>query len=107
MPLMGATQIGTVMSVGEEPLLGPGVRGVLFDRPDGVFIPSIYAEKEGSGDVGRYIDSLPKDRRVVFSTVLSPRLRGMLLRRGYRDVVLVDPDWEESYDALERQRVAP
>lgn len=107
MPLTGATEVGSVMAIGEEPQLAPGVRGILLDLPRGVIIPAIFAEKEGSGDVGRYLDSLPKDRCVVFPTVLSRRLRGMLLRRGFKDVVLVDAGSGEPYEALERQGTTP
>lgn len=81
--IQGASTEGDPIDMGNEPLLGPGVRGLLFDRLDGVWIPYIRAEKPGSGDVGRYLNSLPTDRRIIFPTVLSPQLREMLERRGY------------------------
>jgi hypothetical protein len=63
--------------------LAPGVGGYCMDMPDGLFIPVITADNEGSGDVGRFLDSLPTDRRVVVPNVISPRLAGMLVRRGF------------------------
>jgi hypothetical protein len=77
------TQADTFMP-GEEPLVSPGVRALVFETPEGVYIPFIAAEREGAGDVGRYLDALPTDRRIVFPTVISARLRGMLERRGFR-----------------------
>jgi hypothetical protein len=47
------------------------VRGVLSDTPR---IP---------GAVGRWLDTLPHDRRVIVPAVISDRLRGMLARRGF------------------------
>lgn len=76
---------GEGIVVGEEPLLAPGVRGYAIEGKDGpVYIPLVTAEKEGSGNVGRFLDSL--DPAVVwkFPSVISPRLRGMLERRGYQ-----------------------
>jgi len=63
--------------------LAPGVLGYATETPDGLYVGFIAAEVEGSGAVGRYLDSLPRDRRVVFPDVLSPRLAGMLGRRGF------------------------
>lgn len=83
MTLQGACEEGVVFQPGQEPELGPGVRGVLFDQEDRIVIAVLYATEPGSGDVGRYLDALPKDRLIIFSCVISPRLRGMLERRGY------------------------
>jgi hypothetical protein len=48
---------------------------------DWINIPLIAGDPEGAGNVGRFIDSLsPKCR---FPCVVSPRLEGMLLRRGW------------------------
>jgi len=63
--------------------LASGVFGYTTETDGGLYVGWIAAEHEGSGDVGRYLDSLPHDRRVVFPTVLSSRLVGMLLRRGF------------------------
>lgn len=73
-----------------ETALAPGVHGYLFDTPEGLYIPIITADTPGHGDVGRYLDTLPRHRRVVFPTVLSATLRGMLLRRGFVDAVEED-----------------
>lgn len=60
-----------------------GVLADIHDTPHGLYIPLVQAEIPGNGDVSRWLDSLPGDRRIVFPTVLSRRLEGMLARRGY------------------------
>lgn len=52
-----------------------------------LWVPLVIAEKPGNGDVGRYLDSLPGDRRVVFPNVISDVLIGMLKRRGFTEVI--------------------
>lgn len=80
--------------LGQEPELAPGVRGYTVDSGDkGFYVPLIYAEDEGSGAVGAYLDGLPRDRRVVFPTVLSGRLAGMLQRRGFVMAWEDDPEF--------------
>lgn len=74
-----------------ETVLAPGVHGHLFDTPEGLYVPIITADEPGTGDVARFLDSLPRDKRVVFPSVWSLRLREMLLRRGFRDAVEDDP----------------
>ena len=54
-----------------------------MDVDGALYVPIIEAERPGSGDVGRYLDSLPRDRRVVIPNVMSERLAGMLERRGF------------------------
>lgn len=61
--------------------LAPGVRGFTFEKEGILFIPLIVAEKEGNGDVGRFLDRL--SMRCLIMEVTSDRLRGMLERRGY------------------------
>ena len=70
-------------SVG-DPLvqLAPGVRGVAVEHSGCTWYPAIVAEHEGSGDVGRWLDSLGHSARIP--CVTSERLRGMLKRRGWR-----------------------
>ena len=70
--------------------LAPGVTGYTREWNDSLYIPYIRADREGNGDVGRYLDSLPTDRRVVVPCVISKRLEGMLKRRGFT------PAWEWS-----------
>lgn len=81
--LKGASTPGDVLTPGQEPELAPGVFGILFDLEDGIWIPFIRSAKTGQGNVGRFLDSLPLDRKVLFVDVISPILHGMLLRRGY------------------------
>lgn len=79
-------------AMGEEEL-APGVWGHRFDTPEGIYIPVINASRPGSGEVGRYLDSLPRDRRVVFPVVISERLRGMLEQRGF----VASREWSEEF----------
>jgi hypothetical protein len=89
---------GSILT-GDE-MLGPGVGGYCIDGEDGLFIPVITAVKEGSGDVGRYLDSLPTNRRVVVPNVMNERLVGMLLRRGF--VARFTDEWlEETGESIE------
>lgn len=62
----------------------------------------IAAERPGRGDVARYLDSLPKNRRVVFPTVISALLRGMLQRRGFELTSEWSPEFGEHVDIYER-----
>ena len=75
--------------------LASGVLGYSMKTPRGLYIPWIQAETEGDGRVGRYLDGLPLDRRVVFPTIISARLVGMLARRGFT------PGWEWAEEAGE------
>jgi uncharacterized protein (DUF433 family) len=86
---------------GQEPELAPGVRGILFDEPDEVIIPVVYATEEGSGEFGAWLDTLPTDRTVTFSTVLNPRLANMLKRRGYTLRTLEDSEGNP-YEVMRR-----
>lgn len=64
--------------------LAPGVYGWTRDLADGSLeIPSLRAEHEGDGSVGKYINSLPRDRKIIVPLVTNPRLAGMLDRRGF------------------------
>lgn len=64
--------------------LAPGVLGYAVETDEALFVPAIMAERPGRGDVGRFLDSLPRDRTVKVPAVLSPRLAGMLDRRGFK-----------------------
>lgn len=75
------TKAGSPLIPGNEGQLAPGVRGYAILERWTIYIPLIYAEKEGSGDVGRFLDSLGS--RCVVPNVTSARLRGMLERRNF------------------------
>lgn len=79
---------GDTFTPGQEPELAPGVRGIRFETPQGIYIPLITAEAPGSGAVSAYLDTLPRDQRIVFATVISEQLAEMLYRRGFR------PGWD-------------
>lgn len=68
---------------GHEPVLAPGVRGYTMEHRGALYIPLVIAERPGNGDVGRYLDGLPKNRTVKFPNVMSAKLCGMLQRRGF------------------------
>lgn len=76
---------------GHEPRLAPGVRGYVVWSHGELYVPLVIADAPGSGDVGRYLDSLPRDRVVKFPTVLSAALAGMLERRGFAEAVEMTP----------------
>jgi hypothetical protein len=83
---------GGMLIPGQEPMLAPGVRGYAVEHRGRIYIPVVAAEKEGSGDVGRFLDSLSP--RCVFPCVISNRLRAMLQRRGYVMHIESDNDGE-------------
>ena len=62
-------------------VLAPGVLGYAVEADGMIYIPVIVAEREGSGDVGRFLDSLSP--RCAIPCVISERLLGMLDRRGW------------------------
>ena len=74
---------GELITIGEEGQLGPGVRGLAVLGADAeVYVIFVRAEIPGSGDVGRWLDSLPPG--IHIANVLAGNLRGMLIRRGYQ-----------------------
>jgi hypothetical protein len=93
---------GDFFTPGAEPIVSPGVRAIVFDVPDGIYIPWIHAEHEGGGDVGRYLDGLPRDRRIVFPTVMNQRLVGMLERRGFVQTHEWSPEFAKNVEIWER-----
>ena len=78
----------SILLPGQEPEIAPGVRGYAIEADGWIWIPLVRAEHEGDGSVGRFLDSLTA--RCIFPTVVSARLRGMLERRGYREVGIDD-----------------
>jgi hypothetical protein len=67
--------------------LAPGVYGICAEPvPGWLLIPLVIGIPPGEGSVSRYLDALPHDKNVVFTVVLSMKLAGMLLRRGFRPV---------------------
>ena len=63
--------------------LSPGVFGYAIRSGDAIYIPDIRAKKEGSGAVGRFLDSLDASLTWRIPNVISARLEGMLIRRGF------------------------
>jgi hypothetical protein len=73
--------------------IGPGVTGYTMDIRGDLYVPLIQAVHPGNGDVGRYLDSLPTGCRIVVPNVISARLEGMLLRRGFEPIA----EWFEDF----------
>lgn len=86
---------GSALMMGSEPVIAPGVRGYAVRSGSRIFIPLIVAEKQGNGDVGRFLDSLSP--RCIIPNVTSARLKGMLQRRGWR------PRFDGECDIWERR----
>lgn len=63
--------------------LAPGVVGKVERGPGLMVLVVVFATQQGRGDVSRYLDSLPTDVTVQVPIVVSPKLRGMLARRGF------------------------
>jgi hypothetical protein len=103
--LRGSSELGAEFVPSQEPFLAKGVRGFLLDLPDKVVVTALHAETEGSGDVGRFLDWLPHNTKVTFPNVLSERLAGMLIRRGFEPGTEDHPDGP--YDVLKRKPSPP
>lgn len=71
-----------------------GVLGYTVEEEGVLFVPVIMAVQEGDGSVGRFLDSLPRDRTVKVPEVMSSRLQGMLERRGF----LHSFEWQDGVD---------
>ena len=85
--------------------LAAGVWGLTRDDPDGsLVVVMIVAEQEGTGAVGKYLDALPVDRRVIVEACISLRLAGMLERRGFveQQQACFDPATNEWTDGFVR-----
>lgn len=94
---------GAVEAFGLElPLVAPGVRADVHDTPDGLYIPLVSADNPGSGEVAAWLDALPRDRRVVFPSVINPRLVEMLRRRGFEERSEFASELGEPVDIMER-----
>jgi len=98
-------KVGVRINPGEEPQLAPGVRGILFNVEEGIYIPFIAADNPGNGDVARFLDALPTDMRVVFPTVISGKLAKMLEKRGFVLTQEMDETFGELVPIMERKPV--
>jgi hypothetical protein len=85
--------------------LGPGIFGLAFEHPEGIYISLIVSEAPGQGNAGAFLDSLPTDRRIVFPVVVSDVLAGMLERRGFTLTYEWSDSWYEMVDVYERHPV--
>lgn len=60
---------------------GPHIYGHAIELNGTIYINWVQSTAEATGEFGRWLDNL--DPCVVFATVISGRLEGMLLRRGW------------------------
>lgn len=81
--LMNPSTEGDLCIPGKEPVIAPGIRGIWFDKPDGIYIAFVHSTIPGKGNLTRMLNNLPKDRKIVFTTVVSALLATILTRRGY------------------------
>lgn len=89
--------------------VAPGVRADVYDNGAWVEVRAILADPENRvrGAVGAWLDSLPRDRRVIVPAVTSRTVCGMLLRRDFECVVRWDDKvgmWDEG--AMTREAVS-
>ena len=73
--------------------LAEGVVGYSIEDGGATCFPVVDSTERGKGHVSRFLDGLPKDRTIKFPTVISPILRGMLTRRGFKIV----KEWAEEF----------
>lgn len=83
--------------------LAEGVIGYTVEHRGALYIPVIYSTDPGHGHVGRYLDSLPRNRRVVVPNVLNSQLAGMLAHRGFREGVEWVREMREHVPIWERE----
>lgn len=104
-PLDGWAQEGevTLSAMVNQPRLAEGVRGFAFDTHNGIYITAVHADRIGSGHVSKFLDSLPKNRRVVFPVVVNAKLRGMLMRRGYVERWEIGEPYHDDVPVMERR----
>lgn len=79
----------------------PDVTGYAIQVGDEIFIPVIHALKEGSGQVGKWLDTLSP--RCVIVNCISTRLAGMLKRRGWKCEWRLDEEFGERVDHWKRR----
>lgn len=86
---------------GDEEDLAPGVKGIVFEEAGILYIGVLAATTPFNGDVGRYLDSIPKSKTVRVMDVMEPILEGMLERRGYDYVEVPAEEIEEFWCVVE------
>lgn len=72
---------GEEINILEPSYLAPDIQGYAVVVGDEVWIPDIRCDKPGLGLVSQFIENLSP--RCCFVNVISPKLEGMLRRRGW------------------------
>lgn len=66
-------------------LAPPLIGYICTEEVSRVYLPAIYSMEPDKGNVGRYLTTLQETfDEVVVPAVISPKLAGMLERRGYK-----------------------
>jgi hypothetical protein len=90
---------------GDLPYIAEGVIGYTEEHDGALYVPVIYSTEPGRGNVSRYLDSLPRDRRVVVPCVISSTLAGMLVRRGFVEEWEWNAELEEAAPCWVREAI--
>jgi len=77
--------------------LADGVWGYTRERGGELWIPLFQVTN--TDKAGTYLDSLPKDRRVVFPNVMELEVESLLEARGFELLLMEDPQVGASYPA--------
>lgn len=86
---------GAVLPLGGYELF-PGVTGYAVEKNGKIRIPVLDSVERGSGAVGRFLDALSPRCQIV--NVISPVLRGMLVKRGWVRQIEYDPAADDNVD---------
>lgn len=64
----------------------PGVEAAVFDMEEqGVYVPIVISKQPNQGNIGRFIDHLLEEYKLVkFPNVCNPKLQQMLMSRGFK-----------------------
>lgn len=87
------------------PEIAPEVHGVVFEIDRRLYVSFLFSLQPGSGFVTKYLDTLPKDKTVIFPEVMSPVLEGALRRRGFSPVVAYAPIFRNHTHCFIREAV--
>lgn len=87
--------------------LAPGVWGYTIEANHSLYVPVIISQDEGRGYVAAYLDRLPMNKRIVFPTVLNPKLVLMLLKRGFLSGYEYSTDFGEWVEIWHRTPALP
>jgi hypothetical protein len=94
--------MSTELIPGQEPYIGPGIRGYTMEHEGALYVPLIFSDTPGKGNLSRYLDALPKNRTIRFPNVLNSIFAGALHRRGFRLIEEWCEEFSEMIEVWER-----